>query len=29
MICNVCKTIIPKEHDGFCPDCLNPIEEEL
>ena len=29
MICSECKTIIPKDHDGYCPDCLKPIKEEL
>jgi RNA polymerase subunit RPABC4/transcription elongation factor Spt4 len=29
MICNVCKTIIPNDNEGYCPDCLSPIEEEL
>jgi RNA polymerase subunit RPABC4/transcription elongation factor Spt4 len=29
MICEECKTIIPKEHDGHCPDCLKKIKEEL
>ena len=26
MICPVCQTIIEKEHEGYCPDCLELIE---
>lgn len=25
MICNICKSIIPKNNDGCCPDCLTPL----
>ncbi len=28
MICKICQTIIPKDHDDFCPDCLTPTEKE-
>lgn len=29
MICPICQTIIEKDHEGYCPDGLEPIENEL
>ena len=28
MICKICQTIIPTDNEGYCPDCLTPIEKE-
>ena len=28
MIYPVCQTIIEKDHEGYCPDCLKAIEND-
>lgn len=29
IVCSVCQTIISKDLEGYCSDCLKPINEEV